>query len=173
MSLATLTQQPVESPKLTSGAVAKIVEIDLPRQLDPGSWITGSIYVDNVGDERGKIACVIHTLWDDRWYGGWVEADPTKRVRFDVPTELIQMPDEDARMEILAGVLLDGWDRFRKDDERSWTVEKRVPPELFPWWWMLALGGGAACVAVVGGIVWVQERRREEELMLLLAKRRS
>jgi len=166
-------QRPGASPSPQAGAKAQIVEINLPRELEPGRWITGFVLVDNVGDERGKIACVIYAAWEDRYYGGWVEADPTARIRFDLPEGLIQMPDEDARMSIMTGVLLDGWDTFRKDDERSWTVRKRIPPELFPWWWMLALGGGAACVAVIGGIVWVQERRREEELMLLLAKRRA
>jgi hypothetical protein len=164
----------VEKPAITRvmlapGAVAKIVDVKLPTELEPGKWITGSVFVDNVGDAKGKIASLIHTLWDEKWYGAWVEVSPTTRVEFTVPEGLIKMPDQDAGMEILAGVLLDGWDKFRRDDMRTWTVKKLVPPVWPEWWWIAALGGGVALIVVVG-VVAYQERQREEMLMMMLMK---
>jgi len=153
---------------LAPGAQAKIVEVRLPEELEAGRWITGSVSVDNVGDAKGKIACLIHTLWDDQYYGGWVEADPTQRVEFTVPENLIKMPDRDAEMEILAGVLLDGWEKFRRDDARSWTVKLA---EVWPWWWILAAGAGGVALITVAGVIIYQERRREEQLMLMLLRR--
>jgi len=156
---------------LASGAVAKIVEVRLPEELEAGEYITGSVFVDNVGDARGKIGSLLHTLWDDQWYGGWLEADPGARIEFRVTAEetAIVMPEEDAEMEILAGVLLDGWDQFRRDDTASWTIKLYVP-EVWPWWWPIAaVGGGVALITVVG-VVAYQERKREEMLMMMLMR---
>jgi len=154
---------------VATGAQARIVEVKLPRELEAG-WITGSVFVDNVGDETGKIASLIHTLWDDRWYGAWLEAPPGYRVEFRVPDGLISMPDRDAEMELLAGVLLDGWEKFRQDDMRSWTVKKLVP-EVWPWWWTIAAVSGSAALIAVVGVIAYQERKREEELMMMLMRR--
>jgi len=150
------------------GQTGKIVEVNLPEELEAGQWITGSISVKNVGDAYEKLACLIHTLWDDAYYGAWQLVGPGVVVTVTIPEELIRMPGEDAEIEIYGGVLLDGWDTFRRDDMRTHTVKLKAVAPLE--WWMLAAIAGGAALLLVGGAVAYQEHRRREELMLMLMR---
>lgn len=166
----TVVTGPAVTEALAPGALADVVDVKLPEELEAGKWITGEIHVKNIGDARGKIASLLHTLWDDKFYGGWLEVDPGVTVKFMLEEGLIEMPEEDALIEIYGGVLLDGWDKFRQDDATSWTVKLYVPP-VWPWWWPIAaVGGGATLIAVVGAVA-MEERRKETELMMLMARR--
>ena len=167
MSMAAI-EEPVITRALIPGAKASTVEVRLPEELEPGKSITGSVFVDNVGDAPGKIGSLIHCLWDDEWYGGYiVNVPPGGRCEFTVPEGLIEMPDQDANMKILGGVLQDGWEAFRQDDEVSWTVKKLVPEVPWPRWIWAGAAGGASLIVVVGAVAYQEDRRRQEMMMLL------
>jgi TM2 domain-containing membrane protein YozV len=79
-------------------AKASIVRIDLPSELEAGKWITGYIYVQNVGTASGVIRLLITTLWDGRQFTGQGAADVNQTLAFYIPEGVIQMPNQDATM---------------------------------------------------------------------------
>jgi len=79
-------------------AKASIVSIDLPTELEAGKWITGYIYVKNVGTASGTIKLLITTQWDGKQYYGLGAADVNQTIGFYIPEGTIQMPNQDATM---------------------------------------------------------------------------
>lgn len=103
--------------------MAEIAAIILPRELYKDQYITGRISVSGVG----KIAATIKTLWNNKVYGAAALLPQKKTVSFIVPSGLIKMPGMEARLEVTAGILQDGWSKYKREDIRTWTVSLKTP----------------------------------------------
>lgn len=152
-------------------AKGKIVEINLPAEVTPGSSIGGTIVAENVGDATGKVGVVIHPTWGPQDVGAWALLSPGSRLAAQLSPGTYEMPDTDANLEIYAGTLEDGWDHFRRDDTRTWLVKRKIDVAgWLPWWWWIAAVGGGVGVITVVGVVAYQESKREEEVMAVLRR---
>lgn len=88
-----------EPPPPPGEGQALVYEVNLPSKLEAGSWITGSIKTQNIG-EGDKLRCLITTEWDGEQFAGEGDVPADYILTITISAGLITMPEIDAVITI-------------------------------------------------------------------------
>lgn len=87
--------------------IASVNEINLPDKLAAGDSITGYARIENIGDIRGTLRCLLITEWNGDIYSTEQVLDPGGILEATLPAGVV-MPKQDAVTTVKAEHLEDG-----------------------------------------------------------------
>ena len=113
--------------------ITQIESINFPAK-QPGSLITGTVAVKNIGDmvasaEGGQLSLLITTLWDGKEHPQfqYSSTKPGETLTFSYHMGIGAMPEENAVIEVVSMTWLGHEEGYRTDDARTVNLEEALP----------------------------------------------